>query len=148
MSGFPARRARHNASMKKSLLAVTALAALALAACETPDSAAPDRATCAARRSRWHSPGRATTAISGDITATFGTGDVFKGEYVQISRDIRVERLDPLWDGWDRPARKNWRYWNRGCALRFVRENSGRVLANLRSDDGEYMRCRFTLVSP
>jgi len=30
----------------------------------------------------------------------------------------------------------------------FVRENSGRVLANLHSDDGEYMRCRFKLLSP
>ena len=35
-----------------------------------------------------------------------------------------------------------------GTRSEFVRENSGRVLANLQSEDGEYMRCRFTLISP
>ena len=71
---------------------------------------------------------------SGDITATFGTGRVFKGEYVQISHDIRTESLDPLWDGWEQPPSKNaWRYWNADSRSEFVRENSGRVLANLHS---------------
>jgi len=61
----------------------------------------------------------------------------------------RTESLDPLWDGWERPASKNaWHYWNADSRKEFVRENSGRVLANLHSEDGEYMRCRFTLVSP
>ena len=30
----------------------------------------------------------------------------------------------------------------------FIREYNGRVLANLQSDTGNHMRCRFTLVSP
>jgi hypothetical protein len=29
-----------------------------------------------------------------------------------------------------------------------VKTYSGRVLANLHSEDGEHMRCRFTLISP
>ena len=59
------------------------------------------------------------------------------------------ENLDPLWDGWDRPRSKNaWRYWNADSRSEFVRENSGRVLANLHDEKGEYMRCRFTLASP
>jgi hypothetical protein len=126
-----------------------ALAALALTACETPNGAGTGsgnvRGTSKPVAFTWQSD----DSNSGDITATFGTGRVFKGEYVQISRDIRSESLDPLWDGWDRPRSKNaWRYWNASSRSEFVRENSGRVLANLHAEDGEFMRCRFTLLSP
>ena len=62
------------------------------------------------RRSRWHSPGKADDGDSGDITATFGNGRVFKGKYYQITDSTRVEHLDPLWDGWSRSARSSgWR---------------------------------------
>ena len=65
------------------------------------------------------------------------------------SRDVRSESLDPLWNGWDRPGNANaWRYWSASSRSEFVRENSGRVLANLHDDKGEYMRCRFTLINP
>jgi len=126
-----------------------AVAALALAACETPNGAGTGsgsvRGTSKPVAFTWQSEGD----HSGDITATFGTGRVFKGEYVQISPDIRTESLDPLWDGWEQPPSKNaWRYWKADSRSEFVRENSGRVLANLQAQDGEYMRCRFTLISP
>jgi hypothetical protein len=126
-----------------------ALAALALTACETQNGAGTGsgnvRGTSKPVAFTWQSD----DSNSGDITATFGTGRVFKGEYVQISRDIRNESLDPLWDGWDRPRSKNaWRYWNARSRAEFVRENTGRVLANLRAENGEFMRCRFTLLSP
>lgn len=126
-----------------------ALAALALTACESPSGAGTGsgnvRGTSKPVAFTWQSD----DSNSGDITATFGTGRVFKGEYVQISRDIRTESLDPLWDGWDRQRSKNaWRYWNAKSRSEFVRENSGRVLANLHADNGEFMRCRFTLISP
>jgi hypothetical protein len=86
---------------------------------------------------------------SGDITATFGNGRVFKGKYYQINDSTRVERLDPLWDGWSRSTRgSGWRYWSDDDRRDFVREYDGRVLANLRSNDGEHMRCRFTLDTP
>jgi hypothetical protein len=92
---------------------------------------------------------QSTDSVSGDITATFGNGDVFKGHYFQITRDTRVDRLAPLWDGWGRPyARTSWRYWDRDEERAFIKEYSGRVLANLRSDDGGHMRCRFTLINP
>ena len=122
---------------------------LALAACETPHSAGTGsgnvRGTTKPVAFTWESEGDK----SGDITATFGTGRVFKGEYVQISRDVRDDSLEPLWNGWDAPYSKNeWRYWNASTRSEFVRENSGRVLANLHDDKGEYMRCRFTLISP
>jgi hypothetical protein len=132
--------------MKKTLC--IAAAVMALAACETPNGAGTGsgnvRGTSKPVAFTWQSEGEK----SGDITATFGTGRVFAGEYVQISHDVRTESLDPLWDGWEKPSKNAWRYWNAKSRSEFVRENSGRVLANLHSQDGEYMRCRFTLVSP
>ena len=53
------------------------------------------------RASRWHSHGKATDSDSGDITATFGNGRVFKGTYFQITAThastawIRLGRLGP-----------------------------------------------------
>ena len=125
-----------------------AVAVFALAAYETPNGAGAGsgnvRGTSKPVAFTWQSEGDK----SGDITATFGTGRVFTGEYVQISSDVRSDSLDPLWDGWDRPGKNAWRYWNADSRKEFVRENSGRVLANLHAEDGEYMRCRFTLISP
>ena len=89
-----------------------------------------------------------TDSVSGNITATFGTGRVFKGTYFQITRDTRVDRLEPLWYGWGARRRSSWRYWSADPGPEFVKTYSGRVLANLHSDDGDHMRCRFTLISP
>jgi hypothetical protein len=134
--------------MKKSLLAVTALAALAMTACETNSGGTGSGNVRGTRKPvafTWQS----TDNVSGDITATFGNGDVFKGTYFQITRDTRLDRLGPLWDGWGRPyERTGWRYWDRDMDRQFIKEYSGRVLANLRSDQGGHMRCRFTLISP
>jgi hypothetical protein len=133
--------------MKKSLLAVTALA-LILSACATERGGTGSGNVRGTRKPvafTWQS----TDSVSGDITATFGNGDVFKGNYFQITRDTRVDRLAPLWDGWGRPyARTSWRYWDREEERAFIKEYSGRVLANLRSMDGGHMRCRFTLINP
>ncbi len=124
------------------------LATLALAACETQSAGTGSgnvRGTQKPVAFTWQSD----DTSSGDMTATFGSGRVFTGEYFQISRDTRVERLDPLWDGWDRSYRRgDWRYWESDPDAEFVRSYRGRVVANLRSDDGEHMRCRFNLVSP
>jgi len=126
-----------------------ALAALALTACETPNGAGTGSGNVRGTQKPVAFTWQGDDSDSGDITATFGTGRVFKGKYVQISRDMRGDNLLPLWDGWDRPRSKNaWRYWSADSRSEFVRENSGRVLANLHSQDGEFMRCRFTLISP
>jgi hypothetical protein len=133
--------------MNKTLL--IAIAALALAACETPNGAGTGSGNVRGTQKPVAFTWQGDDSDSGDITATFGTGRVFKGKYVQVSRDTRGDNLSPLWDGWDRPRSKNaWRYWNADSRSEFVRENNGRVLANLHSDDGEFMRCRFTLISP
>jgi hypothetical protein len=73
---------------------------------------------------------------------------VFTGEYFQITRDTRVDRLDPLWSGWDGRRRGSWRYWAADNNTEFQKTYSGRVLANLHAENGDHMRCRFTLISP
>jgi hypothetical protein len=135
--------------MNKTLLgALTCAAALMLSACQTSGTGTGSGNVRGTRKPvafTWES----TDSTSGTITATFGSGRVFRGNYFQITRDTRVERLDPLWDGWGRPYRRNsWRYWDRNSETQFVKTYSGRVLANLADERGEHMRCRFTLISP
>jgi hypothetical protein len=131
--------------MKKSCIALIAFA-LILTACQTAGTGSGNvRGTRKPVAFTWQS----TDSVSGDITATFGTGRVFKGNYFQITSETRVDRLEPLWDGWGRPYRRNaWRYWSADPGPEFMKTYSGRVLANLHSPDGEHMRCRFTLISP
>lgn len=127
--------------MKKSWLI---LLPLVLAACQTAGTGSGNvRGTQKPVAFTWQS----TDSVSGDITATFGSGEVFKGTYFQITSDTRVDRLDPLWYGWNRRYR-GWRHWARNPGPDFIKTYSGRVLANLHSDDGDHMRCRFTLISP
>jgi hypothetical protein len=134
--------------MKAKLVAVAALAgALLMTACQTAGTGSGNiRGTRKPVAFTWES----TDSVSGNITATFGTGRVYKGTFFQITRDTRVDRLEPLWYGWGgRPLRRSgWRYWAADPGPEFVKTYSGRVLANLHSDDGDHMRCRFTLISP
>jgi len=125
---------------------LTGLAAVALVSCQTAGTGSGNvRGTHKPVAFTWQS----TDSVSGDITATFGTGRVFKGNYFQISDDLRAERLVPLWDGWGPPHRHgDWRHWARDPGPEFYKRYSGRVLANLHAEDGESMRCKFTLISP
>jgi hypothetical protein len=126
-------------------LVSTLACALLLCACQTAGTGSGNvRGTRKPVAFTWQS----TDSVSGDITATFGTGRVFKGTYFQITRDTRVDRLEPLWYGWGSRRRGPWRYWAANPGPEFVKTYSGRVLANLHTDDGEHMRCRFTLISP
>jgi hypothetical protein len=124
------------------------LASLTLAACQTQTAgtgAGNVRGTQKPVAFTWQS----SDDDSGSITATFGSGRVFKGSYFQITSDTRVDSLDPLWDGWGPPYRRgDWRYWDREEESGFYKTYSGRVLANLQANDGERMRCRFNLISP
>jgi hypothetical protein len=129
----------------RGLAACAIAAALLVSACQTAGTGSGNvRGTRKPVAFTWQS----TDSVSGDITATFGTGRVFKGTYFQITRDTRVDRLEPLWYGWGARRRGGWRYWAADPGPEFVKTYSGRVLANLHSDDGEHMRCRFTLISP
>jgi hypothetical protein len=85
--------------------------------------------------------------VSGTLTATFADGQVFTGQYFQITGDVRIDRMTPLWDGWHHPWH-GWPYWSADAGPNFGKYYSGRVLANLRTTSGEYMRCRFRLIRP
>jgi len=125
------------------------LASLALGACETTGAGGTGAGNVRGTQKPVAFTWQSYDSDSGDITATFGNGRVFKGKYYQITDASRAEHLDPLWDGWGRPANTgNWRYWSDEDRRDFVREYDGRVLANLRSSDGERMRCRFSLTTP
>jgi len=134
--------------MNKIIYASIAVASVALAACETQSAGTGSgnvRGTSKPVAFTWQ--GEDNT--SGDMTATFGSGRVFHGTYFQITHDTRVDRLDPLWDGWHYDRRHDtWRYWGPDPGPEFVKTYSGHVVANLHDDNGEHMRCRFDLVNP
>ena len=135
--------------MKTILGAVACAFALVLAGCQTSGGTGTGAGRVNGTRKPVAFTWESSDSVSGKITATFGTGRVFRGSYFQITSDTRVERLDPLWDGWGRPYRRNsWRYWGADTGPQFIKSYSGRVLANLHSEDGEHMRCRFNLISP
>jgi hypothetical protein len=127
-----------------------AVAALTISACETTHGGGTGSGNVRGTQKPVAFTWQGGDGNSGDITATFGSGRVFKGSYFQITRETRVERLEPLWDGWGRGARRSssWRYWSADPGPGFIKTYSGRVLANLHASDGEYMRCRFNLISP
>jgi hypothetical protein len=135
---------------KQTIFTMTtaALAMLALSACETTAGGTGSGNVRGSQRPvafTWQSE----SDHAGDITATFNSGRVFKGEYFQITGDTHVDRLDPLWDGWETADHHgDWRYWDADSRSDFIRAYRGRVLANLKAENGEYMRCRFTLRDP
>jgi hypothetical protein len=87
--------------------------------------------------------------VSGSMTASLASGTIYTGQFFQITRNMTVATLDPLWAGggprWNMGGRGDWQ-WNRGPD--FVTRYSGRVVANLATADGAHMRCRFQLVHP
>ena len=43
---------------------------------------------------------KSTDDRTGTLTANLSNGDTFSGPFFQVTRDTRVETLDPLWYGW------------------------------------------------
>jgi hypothetical protein len=85
--------------------------------------------------------------VSGSLTATLSDGEMYSGRYFQITRDTRVDTIAPLWAGWS-PRWRGWPGWYADPGPDFIKQYSGRVVANLSAADGEHMRCRFQLVHP
>lgn len=85
--------------------------------------------------------------VSGTMDATLSDGKTFTGQYFQITTDTTVDNLGPLWAGWGPGWRRGgWGYWAAGP--QFVKHYTGKVVANLGTPDGTYMRCTFRLVHP
>ena len=85
--------------------------------------------------------------VSGTMNATLSDGKTFTGQYFQITTDTTVDNLGPLWAGWGPGWRRGgWGYW--GAGPEFVKHYTGKVVANLGTPNGTYMRCTFRLVHP
>lgn len=85
--------------------------------------------------------------VSGTMSATLSDGKTYSGQFFQITTDTTVNNLGPLWAGWGPGWRRGyWGYWDAGPE--FVKHYTGKVVANLGTPDGAYMRCTFHLVHP
>jgi hypothetical protein len=89
---------------------------------------------------------KSSDSVSGTMDATLSDGKTYSGKFFQITTDTTVDNLGPLWTGWGGGWRGDWGYW--GTGPQFVTHYSGRVLANLSTPGGQYMRCKFQLVHP
>ena len=88
---------------------------------------------------------QAESATRGHITATFTNGKSYSGMLFQITSDTTVDDTGPMWAGWG-GRWGGWPYWDSGPE--FSTHYSGRVVANLKNQDGEGMRCNFRLIDP
>ena len=89
--------------------------------------------------------------IAGTMTATLGDA-VYTGRFIQITRQTRIDSLDPLWTHWHN-GWYDWPYWNGpfpapAPTVRFMTHYSGKVVATLTSEGTQHMRCRFHLADP
>jgi hypothetical protein len=90
---------------------------------------------------------KSTDNVSGTMSAALSDGKTYNGQYFQITTNTTVDTLGPLWTGWGpRWRRGGWGYWDAGPE--FVTHYSGKVVANLSTPDGTYMRCTFRLIHP
>ena len=88
---------------------------------------------------------------SGSITANL-PGATYTGQFFQITRQTARETLGPMWDGWNE-GWSDWPYWTQPWpsdynVTQFITNYSGKVVANLHTRTGQYMRCRFHLADP
>jgi hypothetical protein len=89
----------------------------------------------------WHS----VNGDGGIMSATTSDGRAYQGAYLKITQHARNDQMAFLWEGWD--ASRGWRSWSSETAPDFVKTYDGKVLANLRAESGDRMRCRFVLES-
>ena len=79
--------------------------------------------------------------LRGDINTTLPDGRTFSGTYFQVTQTVSERDFGPMWEGWGP-------YWGYDDFDGYVVFYSGRVVANLKSPDGERMRCQFVLAEP
>jgi hypothetical protein len=92
------------------------------------------------------------TPLTGKISGTLPNNVHYAGKYFEVVQTAPVDIYQPLWDGWA----PYWSAWpppgyadDSLDAQGFMRVYTGKVVANLHSDDSnQSLRCRFTLESP
>jgi hypothetical protein len=87
------------------------------------------------------------SGASGRMSATLADGTIFSGDYLEITRQAASPEIEPEWNRWDRGV-SDLTTEEEMPAFGGSTLYSGRVLANLRSGDGQSMRCRFHLNVP
>jgi hypothetical protein len=86
----------------------------------------------------------------GKIEATLGDGRHFAGDYLQLTQTTTETSIPPFVGAWLGPtwgAPSFFWYGNRSTTA-FVTRYSGQMLAHLRENNGQKMRCRFLLQHP
>ena len=72
---------------------------------------------------------------------------------IQITQQTVSDSMAPMWDGWN-AGWTDWPYWDGEPYggpydwTQFSTRYSGKVIANLQTDSGRRMRCRFHLIQP
>jgi hypothetical protein len=84
---------------------------------------------------------------SGTMSATLADGQTFSGPYLELTKQVRGEELEPMWVGWS-GGWSDWNGWDMFPPFAYETLYSGRVMANLQAADGQRMRCRFNLNAP
>lgn len=128
----------------KSPFAMSLAFFAALTGCQTNPGAQPvvDRGGRSNVSISW----QASDAVSGVMTVSLADGAKYAGPYVHVARDMPLQRLDSMWEGWGTPWRF-WVYWERPYAIAFAHYYHGRVVANLKpeAEGGARLRCNFAL---
>nr|WP_145546350.1 hypothetical protein [Variovorax boronicumulans] len=148
MTATSARPARTAAA------AVAAVALLALGACSTLSTGMGGGDLTRQGQSQepvlfsWRSH---DGGITGTMVATLPDA-TYQGRFFQITQQTERESVVPLWDGWTE-GWTDWPYWGWGPGgmdtwTQFSTRYTGKVLANLQTDDGKRMRCRLHLAQP
>ncbi len=90
--------------------------------------------------------------ITGTMVATLPNA-TYQGRFFQITQQTVSDSMAPMWDGWN-AGWTDWPYWDGEPYggpydwTQFSTRYSGKVIANLQTDSGRRMRCRFHLIQP
>ena len=90
----------------------------------------------------------------GTISGTLPDGTHYSGQYFEVIKTAEAALYEPAWEGWARywPGwEAPWPHHKRSDPdwTGFIEIYTGRVIANMKSDDGQVrVRCRFTISEP
>lgn len=139
----------------RHMFALLAALPLAIAGCTTEGTAIGDVESPAGQTQGsatfvWESD--FADPVSGTISGTLPNGKSYSGRYYEIVRTATEGDYEGAWDGWDSDYWADWPSDDGYVAddwPGFVNIYTGRVIANLQSEDGQdRLRCRFTLADP
>ena len=90
---------------------------------------------------------------TGNMSATLDGNVGFDGPFLQMVSTIQTNDLAPLWYGWH-AGWPDWNHdadgskWSESPEAEFSTHYSGEIVANLKGEDSQQLRCRFHLNRP